>query len=49
MKSMLLISAFIFALNLTTGFSKEPASVKETRNLTGFTRINFGISGRSVH
>lgn len=45
MKSRLLISVFIFAMTLTCGFSKEPAAEKETRKLTGFTRVNFGVSG----
>jgi hypothetical protein len=45
MKSMLLLSAFIFTLALTTGYSKDQTVEKETRNLSGFTRVNFGVSG----
>jgi hypothetical protein len=45
MKSGLLISAFIFALILTTGYSKGQESNKETRDVSGFSRVNFGISG----
>ena len=45
MKSRLIISAFIFVMTLTCGFSKEQAVEKETRNLAGFTRVNFGVSG----
>jgi hypothetical protein len=45
MKSWLLLSTFIFVLILTTGYSKGQEVSKETRNLSGFTRVNFGISG----
>jgi hypothetical protein len=45
MKSRLLISLFIIAMTLTTGFLKGQTVNKETRNLAGFTRVNFGISG----
>lgn len=45
MKSRLLLSVFIVAITLTSGFSKEQTVNKETRNLTGFTRVNFGIAG----
>jgi hypothetical protein len=45
MKSGLLISVFIVVMTLATGFSKEPAVEKETRDLTGFTKVNFGIAG----
>jgi hypothetical protein len=45
MKNRLLIAAFIVAMTLTTGFSKGQSVDKETRNLAGFTKVNFGISG----
>jgi hypothetical protein len=45
MKSRLLISAFIVAMTMTTGFSYGQTVNKETRNLSGFTKVNFGISG----
>jgi hypothetical protein len=45
MKKGLLISAFILAVTMTTGFSKEQEVEKETRNVTGFTKVNFGVSG----
>lgn len=45
MKRRLLISAFIVSVALTTGFSKDMAIEKETRNVTGFDRVNFGIAG----
>jgi hypothetical protein len=45
MKSRLLIPVFIVAMTLTTGFLKGQTVNKETRNLAGFTRVNFGIYG----
>ena len=45
MKSRLLISAFIVAISLVTTFSYGQTANKETRNLSGFTKVNFGISG----
>jgi len=45
MKSRLLLSALILATTITIGFSKGAAIEKETRNLTGFNRVNFGVSG----
>ncbi len=45
MKSGILISALVVSMALTTGFSKGPAVDKETRNLTGFTKVNFGVAG----
>jgi hypothetical protein len=45
MKSGLLILTFILALILTTGYSKGQEVNKETRNVSGFTKVNLGISG----
>jgi hypothetical protein len=45
MKSRLLISAFIVAIFMTSGFSYGQSANKETRNLSGFTKVSFGISG----
>jgi hypothetical protein len=45
MKSRLLISAFIVAALMMTGFTYGQSANKETRNLSGFTKVNFGISG----
>jgi hypothetical protein len=45
MKSRLILSAFIVAIFLTTGYSYGQTVNKETRNLSGFTKVNFGISG----
>jgi hypothetical protein len=45
MKSGLLISAFIVAMTVTSAFSTDQNDNKETRNVTGFTKVNFGVSG----
>jgi hypothetical protein len=45
MKGRLFIPAFIVAISLMTGFSYGQTVNKETRNLSGFTKVNFGISG----
>jgi hypothetical protein len=45
MKSGILISGFIVAMTLTTGFLNGQTVNKETRNLSGFTKVNFGVSG----
>jgi hypothetical protein len=45
MKKGIILSLFIVALFATTGFSKGPSIEKETRNLKGFTKVSFGVSG----
>ena len=45
MKGRLFLPAFIVAISLTTGFSYGQTANKETRNLSGFSKVNFGISG----
>ncbi len=45
MKSGLFISAFIIAFYLATGVSNGQTEDKETRNLSDFTRVNFGVAG----
>ena len=45
MKSLLLLSAFIFTMTLSTASPKDQPVEKETRNLSGFTKVNFGVSG----
>ncbi|MBK7710765.1 MAG: DUF2807 domain-containing protein [Bacteroidales bacterium] len=45
MKSGLLIFAFVSAMVLMTGFTRDVAIEKDTRNLSGFTKVNFGVSG----
>jgi hypothetical protein len=49
MKRATMISIFMAAMVLTvavaTGFSRDSEGVKETRNVKGFDRINFGVAG----
>lgn len=45
MRRGILISAFFVAIIVAAGFSNDPSNENETRNLSGFTKINFGISG----
>jgi len=45
MKRGIILSAFIVALTVTTGFSNGQSIVKETRDVTGFTKVSFGVSG----
>jgi hypothetical protein len=45
MKSGLLLSALIAAITFTSAFAKGGSAEKETRDLKGFDRINFGIAG----
>ncbi len=39
------MSLFIVVATLTTGFLNGQSVNKETRNISGFTKVNFGISG----
>jgi Putative auto-transporter adhesin, head GIN domain len=45
MKSRLLISAFIVSLTFASSVARGENSEKETRNVTGFTKVNFGVAG----
>lgn len=45
MKRGIILSVFIVALTVTTCFSNGQSIIKETRDLTGFTRVSFGVSG----
>ena len=45
MKSGLLISAFIVSLTLASTVASGENVEKETRNVTGFTKVSFGVSG----
>jgi hypothetical protein len=45
MKRGIILSALIFAIIFLTAFSGSQATVKETRNLAGFTKVSFGVSG----
>jgi hypothetical protein len=45
MKTRLLISAFIVTLTLASTVARGENIEKETRNVTGFTKVSFGVSG----
>jgi len=45
MKRGIILSAFIAAIIVTAGFTKDQPLVKETRDLKGFTKVNFGVPG----
>jgi hypothetical protein len=45
MKSGLLISGLVLAMTLTSALAWGENVEKETRNVTGFTKINFGVAG----
>ncbi len=45
MKRINFLSLLILLLAVSTGFASKESTVKETRDLSGFTKINFGISG----
>jgi hypothetical protein len=45
MKRGVILSVFIAAFTTTAALSNSQSTVKETRDLDGFTRVNFGVSG----
>ncbi len=45
MKRTIILTLFIAALVLTSGRSEGMNFVKETRNVKGFTKVSFGVSG----
>jgi hypothetical protein len=45
MKRGIILSVIIVAMTVATGFSKGQSVVKETRNLSGFKKVSFGVSG----
>jgi len=45
MKKVIILSAFIAVITVATGFSNGQSIVKETRDITGFTKVSFGVSG----
>lgn len=45
MKRGFILSAIILGLSVSTGFAGDQSVVKETRDVSGFTRVNFGVSG----
>jgi hypothetical protein len=45
MKRGFLLSALILAVTVSAGFAGTQTDVKETRNVSGFTKVNFGVAG----
>ena len=45
MKRGFILSAIILVLIVSAGLAGGQSVVKETRNVSGFTRVNFGVSG----
>jgi hypothetical protein len=45
MKRRIILSAFIFVIAILTGFSYGLSGERETRDLDGFTKVGFGVSG----
>jgi hypothetical protein len=45
MKRGIILSVFILAIAVSTGFAGSQSDVKETRNVKDFTKVNFGVAG----
>jgi hypothetical protein len=45
MKRVFFLSALIFAITVSAGFANNQSDVKETRNVSGFTKVSFGVAG----
>jgi hypothetical protein len=45
MKRILILSSLILVIAVTTCFAASQSDVKETRNVSGFTKVSFGVSG----
>jgi hypothetical protein len=45
MKRGIILSAFLVAVMVATGFTYGQSNTKETRDLKGFTRVSYGVSG----
>ena len=45
MKRIIFLSALIFAVTMSAGCASNQSDVKETRNLSGFTKVSFGVAG----
>jgi hypothetical protein len=45
MKRGIILSVIIIAMTVTAGFSNGRTVEKETRNLSGFKRVSFGVAG----
>jgi hypothetical protein len=45
MKRGIFLSVFVAAMTIATGFTNGQSVVKETRDLKGFTKVSYGVSG----
>lgn len=45
MKKGLIVLLFIFSISLVTGFSNNLTEAQETRDVAGFTKVGFSLSG----
>jgi len=45
MKKGIILSVVILAMVVSTGFSANQSGEKETRNVSGFTKVSFAVSG----
>jgi hypothetical protein len=45
MKRVIYLSALIFAVTVSAGLASNQSDVKETRNVSGFTKVSFGVAG----
>lgn len=45
MKRVIFLSVLIFAVAVSAGFASNQSDVKETRNVSGFTKVSFGVAG----
>ena len=45
MKRRIILSALILTIALSSGFAGNQSVEKETRNVSGFTKVSFGVSG----
>jgi hypothetical protein len=45
MKRILILSSLILVITVITCFAARQSDVKETRNVSGFTKVSFGVSG----
>jgi hypothetical protein len=49
MKRIAILTLFIAAITFTAALAGNQSSEKETRNLSGFTKVSFGVAGNLIH
>ncbi|MCX6253450.1 MAG: DUF2807 domain-containing protein [Bacteroidia bacterium] len=45
MKRGIILSVLVLAIAVLSGFANDQSDSKETRDVSGFTKVNFGVSG----